>query len=337
MLILMHPDATRQQIDAVRDRIKEIGLEPHEIPGSMRVAIGITGNQGALSPELFTHFGGVAECVPVSQPYKLVSREVKPEPTIVEVGDVRIGDGGLAVIAGPCSVESRDQVFRAAEAVAQSGVKLFRGGAFKPRTSPYAFQGLKQEGLKLLDEVRSEFGLRIVTEVKDAETLDEVAQVADVLQIGARNMQNFTLLENAGRLRMPVLLKRGMSATLKELFMAAEYLLSLGNFEVILCERGIRTFETMTRNTFDLSAVVLIKHHSHLPVIADPSHGVGIDYAVPPLAKAAVLAGADGVMVEVHPEPDKALSDGQQSLTFDAYNKLAAELRDLTAWRTAHP
>jgi len=337
MLILMHPDATRQQIDAVRDRIKDTGLKPHEIPGSIRVAIGITGNQGALSPEQFMHLTGVAECVPVSQPYKLVSREVKPEPTIVDVGGVKVGDGGLAMIAGPCSVESRDQVFRTAEAVAKSGVKLFRGGAFKPRTSPYAFQGLKQEGLKLLDEVRKEFNLRIVTEVKDAQTLDEVAEVADVLQIGARNMQNFTLLENAGRLRKPVLLKRGMSATLKELFMAAEYLLSLGNFEVILCERGIRTFETMTRNTFDLSAVVLIKHHTHLPVIADPSHGVGIDYAVPPLAKASVVAGADGVMVEVHPEPSKALSDGQQSLTFKAYANLAAELRELATWRTAHP
>ena len=337
MLILMHPDATRQQIEAVRDRIKEIGLEPHEIPGSMRVAIGITGNQGALSPEQFMHLAGVAECVPVSRPYKLVSREVKPEPTIVDVDGVKIGDGSLAVIAGPCSVESRDQIFRTAEAVAKSGVKLFRGGAFKPRTSPYAFQGLKQEGLKLLDEVRKEFGLRIVTEVKDAETLDEVAQVADVLQIGARNMQNFTLLENAGRLRMPVLLKRGMSATLKELFMAAEYLLSLGNFEVILCERGIRTFETMTRNTFDLSAVVLIKHHTHLPVIADPSHGVGIDWAVPPLAKAAVVAGADGIMIEVHPDPSKALSDGQQSLTLEAYANLAAELTELAQWRAAHP
>ncbi len=337
MLILMHPDATRRQIEAVRDRIKEIGLEPHEIPGSMRVAIGITGNQGALSPEQFMHLAGVAECVPVSRPYKLVSREVKPEPTIVDVDGVKIGDGSLAVIAGPCSVESRDQIFRSAEAVAKSGVKLFRGGAFKPRTSPYAFQGLKQEGLTLLDEVRKEFGLRIVTEVKDAETLDEVAQVADVLQIGARNMQNFTLLENAGRLRMPVLLKRGMSATLKELFMAAEYLLSLGNFEVILCERGIRTFETMTRNTFDLSAVVLIKHHTHLPVIADPSHGVGIDWAVPPLAKAAVVAGADGIMIEVHPDPSKALSDGQQSLTLEAYANLAAELTELAAWRAAHP
>jgi len=336
MLILMHKDATRRQIEAVCSHVKQSGLSPHEIPGSIRMAIGITGNQGALSPEQFAHLDGVAECVPVSKPYKLVSREVKPESTVVDIRGVKVGDGSLSVIAGPCSVESRDQVFRTAEAVVNSGVQLFRGGAFKPRTSPYSFQGLKQEGLRLLEEVRRQFDLRIVTEVKDAATLDEVAEVADVVQIGARNMQNFTLLENAGRLRMPVLLKRGMSATLKELFMAAEYLLSLGNFQVILCERGIRTFETMTRNTFDLSAVVLIKRHTHLPVIADPSHGVGIDWAVPPMARAAVVAGADGVMVEVHPEPAKALSDGQQSLTFDTYAKLATELNELAAWRTAH-
>lgn len=336
MLILMKKGATRSQIDAVERRIEEIGFTPHEVPGSIRVAIGITGNTGPISPENFMHLEGVAECVPVSNPYKLVSREVKPEPTIVNVGGVPIGNDSLALIAGPCSVESREQIFRTAEVVAKSGAKLLRGGAFKPRTSPYAFQGLKDEGLKLLDEVRREFDLRIVTEVKDTETLEAVAEVADVLQIGARNMQNFSLLEACGHLRKPVLLKRGISATLKELFMAAEYLLSLGNYEVILCERGIRTFETMTRNTFDLSAVVMIKHHTHLPVIADPSHGVGINWAVPPLARAAVVAGADGIMVEVHPEPEKALSDGQQSLTFEEYRKLAAELNELAAWQTQH-
>lgn len=337
MLILMKKSATPEQINAVCDRVREIGFTPHEIPGSIRVAVGITGNSGAVSPENFMHLEGVAECVPVSNPYKLVSREVKPDPTVVNVGDVSIGDGSsLALIAGPCSVESRDQIFRTAEAVARSGAKLLRGGAFKPRTSPYAFQGLKEDGLKLLDEVRREFDLRIVTEVKDTETLDAVADVADILQIGARNMQNFSLLEACGHLRKPVLLKRGISATLKELFMAAEYLLSLGNYEVILCERGIRTFETMTRNTFDLSAVVMIKHHTHLPVIADPSHGVGVNWAVPPLARAAVVAGADGVMVEVHPEPGKALSDGQQSLTLDEYRKLATELTELAAWQSDH-
>ena len=336
MLVLMQKSATRDEVDAVCRRIEEVGYTAHEIPGSIRVAIGITGNKGALSPEMFMHLAGVAECVPVSKPFKLVSREVKPDPTIVEIRGVKIGDGSLSVIAGPCSVESRDQIFRTAEAVAESGAKFLRGGAFKPRTSPYAFQGLKHEGLRLLEEVGKEFDLRVVTEVKDAETLEAVAEVADVLQIGARNMQNFSLLEAAGRLRMPVLLKRGMSAKIEELFMAAEYLLSMGNYEVMLCERGIRTFETMTRNTFDLAAVTMIKHHTHLPVIADPSHGVGISWAVAPLAKASVVAGADGVMVEVHPEPDKALSDGQQSLTFDQYRTLAAELGELAEWRARH-
>ena len=336
MLILMEKGATTEQIKKVCERIREIGFAPHEIPGSIRVAIGITGNQGAVPPETFQHLEGVAECVPVSRPYKLVSREVKPEPTVVEVRSEKIGDGSLTMIAGPCSVESRDQIFRTAEVVAASGAKFLRGGAFKPRTSPYAFQGLKEEGLRLLQDVGKEFDLRIVTEAKDTETIDVVAEVADVLQIGARNMQNYSLLEAAGRLNKPVLLKRGMSATLKELFMAAEYLLALRNYDVILCERGIRTFETMTRNTFDLSAVAMIKHHTHLPVIADPSHAVGINWAVAPLAKAAVVTGADGVMVEVHPDPDRALSDGQQSLTFDEYHKLAAVLTDLAAWQAKH-
>lgn len=336
MLILMAQGARREQIEAVCQRIRELGFVPHEIPGSMRTAIGITGNQGAISPESFQHLPGVAECVPVSKPYKLVSREVKPEPTIVDVRGAKIGDGSLAMVAGPCSVESRDQTLRTAEAVAASGAKFFRGGAFKPRTSPYAFRGLKEEGLRILQEVGREFDLRIVTEVMDTESLPAVAEAADVLQIGARNMQNFSLLEAVGRLRKPVVLKRGMSATLQELFMAAEYLLSLGNYNVILCERGIRTFETMTRNTFDLSAVVMIKHYTHLPVMADPSHGVGIDWAVRPMAKAAVVAGADGLMIEVHPDPDRALSDGQQSLNFEEYRQLARELADLAAWQAKH-
>lgn len=333
MLILMQKNATEEQITAVCRRIEEIGYKAHEIPGSTRVAIGITGNEGAVSTEHFVHLPGVADCVPVSNPYKLVSREVKPEPTIVCVGEEKIGDGRFQVIAGPCSVESRDQIFRAAEMVAKSGAKFLRGGAFKPRTSPYAFQGLKQEGLRLLEEVRAAFGLKIVTEAKDSETLPEIAAVADIIQIGARNMQNFSLLEACGRLRKPVLLKRGMMATLKELFMAAEYLLSLGNYEVILCERGIRSFETMTRNTFDISAIPLIKRHTHLPVVADPSHGVGIAWAVPALAKASVVAGADAVMIEVHPQPDHALSDGQQSLNFAAYEKLIREMTSLAKWR----
>jgi len=334
MLIVMAQSASRDQIERVCQRIRELGFVPHEIPGSMRTAIGITGNQGPVLPEAFMHLPGISECVPVSKPYKLVSREVKPDPTIVELRGARIGDGNCAIIAGPCSIENRDMAMRTAEAVVKSGARFFRGGAFKPRTSPYAFRGLKQEGLDILQEVRSSFDLRTVTEVMDTETLPAVAEAADILQIGARNMQNFSLLEAAGRLRKPVLLKRGMSATIQELLMAAEYLLSLGNYSVILCERGIRTFETMTRNTFDLSAVVMIKHHTHLPVIADPSHGVGIDWAVPPLARAAVVAGADGIMVEVHPDPEAAFSDGQQSLTFDEYEKLAADVRDLAAWRS---
>ncbi len=336
MLILMKQNATREQIDAVCSTVTEMGFSPHEIPGSIRVAVGITGNKGAVSAEMFMHLGGVSECVPVSNPYKLVSREVKPDATVVDVRGVKIGDGSLALVAGPCSVESREQIFAAAETVAKSGAKFLRGGAFKPRTSPYAFQGLRQEGLDLLDEVREAFDLRIVTEAKDTETLDAVAEVADIIQIGARNMQNYSLLEAAGRIRKPVLLTRGISATLKEMFMAAEYLLSLGNYDVILCERGIRTFETMTRNTFDLSAIAMIKHHTHLPVIADPSHGVGISWAVPPMAKAAVVAGADGIMVEMHPHPEKALSDGQQSLTFEEYTKLAADLFDLADWQARH-
>jgi 3-deoxy-7-phosphoheptulonate synthase len=333
MLIVMAKGAGRDEIDAVCARIRELGFVPHEIPGSTRTAIGITGNQGPLSPDAFSCLPGVSECVPVSKPYKLVSREVKPELTVIDVRGERIGGGGLQLIAGPCSVESRDQTMRTAEAVSTAGARFFRGGAFKPRTSPYAFQGLKEEGLRILEEVKRKFDLRIVTEVKDTASLDAVADVADVLQIGARNMQHFSLLEAAGRLRKPVLLKRGMSATIQELLMAAEYLLSLGNYAVILCERGIRTFETMTRNTFDLSSVVMMRHHSHLPIVADPSHGVGIDWAVPDLARASVVAGADAIMLEVHPEPARALSDGQQSLTFDVFRRVAADLEDLAEWR----
>ncbi len=333
MLILMKQDATPEQIQAVCQRVREIGFVPHEIPGSIRTAIGITGNQGPISPETFQDLPGVSEAVPVSRPYKLVSREVKPEPTVIDVRGARIGDGALTLVAGPCSVESRDQVMRTAQAVAASGARFFRGGAFKPRTSPYMFQGLKEEGLRLLEEVKRNFDLRIVTEAKDTETLPAVADCADIIQIGARNMQNFSLLEAAGRQRKPVLLKRGISATIQELFMAAEYLLSLGNYQVILCERGIRTFETMTRNTFDLSAVVMMKRHSHLPVMADPSHGTGILWAVGPMARAAVAVGADAVMLEVHPDPSHALSDGQQSLTLEQYAKLARDLNEMAAWQ----
>jgi len=329
MLILMKQGATPEQVEAVCARIREVGFVAHQIPGAMRTAVGITGNQGAVSPELFQHLPGVAECVPVSKPYKLVSRETKPENTVIDVRGAKIGCGALQIIAGPCSVESRDQIFACAQVVAESGAKFLRGGAFKPRTSPYVFQGLKDEGLRLLDDVKKQFDLRIVTEVMNTETLDAVAQVADVLQIGARNMQNFSLLQSVGRLRKPVMIKRGMSATIQELFMAAEYVLALGNYQVMLCERGVRTFETMTRNTFDISALLMIKHHTHLPVVADPSHGVGIAWAVPALARASVVAGADAVMIEIHPDPDRALSDGQQSLRLEEFEKLSKQLARL--------
>ncbi|HPF38509.1 MAG TPA: 3-deoxy-7-phosphoheptulonate synthase [Phycisphaerae bacterium] len=337
MLILMHRNATEAQIDAVCRRIEDAGNTANVLPGATRTAVAITGNENGIAPERFLGMPGVIDCVAVTNACRLVSREAHPQRTLVDVRGVTIGDGGLTTIGGPCAVESRDQVFRSAEIVAASGAKLFRGGAFKPRTSPYSFQGLKHEGLKLLDDVKREFDLRIVTEVRDSETLDAVELVADVLQIGARNMQNYSLLEAVGKRRIPVLLKRGAGCTLNELFLAAEYILSLGNKQVILCERGIRTFETMTRNTFDLSAIVMIRHHTHLPVIADPSHGVGIGWAVPPMAKAAVVAGADGVMVEVHPQPWAALSDGQQALTPEAYAQLVKEMNELADWRSKQP
>jgi len=264
-----------------------------------------------------------------SQPCVLARREARPGPTVVTVRGESIGGGGCVLIAGPCAVESRDQVFRTAALVARCGGRFLRGGAFKPRSSPYSFQGLKEAGLRLLDAVRREFDLRIVTEVRDVETLPAVAEVADVLQIGARNMQNYPLLEAIGDMRRPVLLKRGAGATITELLMSAEYMLARGNDQIILCERGIRTFETLTRHTFDVSAIPMIHHLSHLPVAADPSHGVGIDWAVPSVARAAAAAGADAVMVEVHPDPANALSDGQQALNFEAFESLAGELRGI--------
>jgi 3-deoxy-7-phosphoheptulonate synthase len=304
-----------------------MGLTPHPIPGAQRVAIGVTGNRGALEPEGFATMPGVADAIRVSQPFKLVSREVKEEDTVIDVGGVPLGGNALAVMAGPCSVESREQLLEAARAVKAAGARFLRGGAFKPRTSPYEFQGLAEEGLELLALAREETGLRIVTEVMDVETLPRVAEVADVLQIGARNMQNFSLLKQVGALRKPVLLKRGPSATIREWLMAAEYVVSGGNYQVALCERGIRTFETMTRNTLDLNAVPVLKALTHLPVIVDPSHGIGLRPHVPAMARAAVAAGADGLIVEVHPRPEKALSDGHQSLTPAEFAELMRQVR----------
>jgi 3-deoxy-7-phosphoheptulonate synthase len=327
MLVVMKPHATQAEVDAVVERIRSLGLTPHPIPGAQRVAIGITGNRGGLDAGQFETMPGVADAIRVSQPFKLVSREVKEESTVIDVGGVPIGGSALAVMAGPCSVESREQILEAARAVKAAGARFLRGGAFKPRTSPYEFQGLAEEGLKLLAEAREATGLKVVTEVMDVETLPMVADYADVLQIGARNMQNFSLLKHLGAVKRPILLKRGPSATIKEWLMAAEYIVSRGNYQVALCERGIRTFETMTRNTLDLNAVPVLKSLTHLPVIVDPSHGIGLRAHVSAMARAGIAAGADGIIVEVHPRPDRALSDGQQSLTPLEFEELMRQAR----------
>lgn len=329
MLILLKTDASRSEIENVKSRIVELGFTPHEIPGVQRVAIGITGNKAKVSPDTFLTLSGVVDVVSVSKPFKLVSRDFKPENTLVDVDGVVFGGKEIQIIAGPCSVESREQILEIAELVKQSGAKLLRGGAFKPRTSPYAFQGLKLEGLEYLKEAADKTGLKVVTEVKDTETLSAVAEYSDLLQIGARNMYNFSLLEKIGDLKKPVLLKRGFSSTIEELLMAAEYILSRGNYNVILCERGIRTFETYTRNTLDLNAIPVVKKLSHLPIIVDPSHGTGAWDIVPPMAQAALAAGADGLMLEVHSHPEKALSDGYQSLAPKTYLSMMDSLRKL--------
>jgi len=331
MLIVMHVDATDEQIAAVVRKIEQLGFRAHVIPGAQRTAIGITGNPGPLDPGLFEGMPGVIEAVPVSRPYKLVSREVKPEKTVVRVGEATIGGDDLAIIAGPCAVESYEQTMRVAEWVSQLGVTFFRGGAYKPRTSPYSFQGLGEEGLKILAEVRARFGLKIVTEAIDHESADLVERYADVMQIGARNMQNFSLLRRAGQARIPILLKRGMSATLEELLLAAEYIMAEGNRNIILCERGVRTFAQHARNTLDLSIVPAVQRASHLPIIVDPSHGTGRRDQVIPLARAGVAVGADGIMVEVHPDPDRALSDGPQSLTLPMFRELVEQVREIAA------
>jgi 3-deoxy-7-phosphoheptulonate synthase len=327
MLVVMKPHATEAQIEAVVERIRTLGLTPHPIPGAQRVAIGVTGNKGGIDTAQFETLPGVADAIRVSQPWKLVSREVKEEDTVIDVDGVPLGGNALTVMAGPCSVESREQILETAHAVKAAGAKFLRGGAFKPRTSPYEFQGLAEEGLKLLALAREETGLKVVTEVMDAETLPMVSEYADVLQIGARNMQNFSLMKQLGQIRKPILLKRGPSATIKEWLMAAEYVVAGGNYQVALCERGIRTFETMTRNTLDLNAVPVLKALTHLPVIVDPSHGIGLRAHVAAMARAGVAAGADGLIVEVHPRPDRALSDGQQSLMPREFEDLMAQVR----------
>jgi len=331
----MQAHATEEQVKEVCKRIEGFGLKAHPIPGSIRTAIGITGNSGAIDIGTLESLPGVVECIPVSKPYKLVSRDVKEEDTVVRIpipsGEVTVGGKAIVMVAGPCAVESEAQVMAIAEQIAKTGVRLFRGGAYKPRTSPYSFQGLGEPGLKILAKVRERFGLGIVTEAIDNESLDLVEQYADVIQIGARNMQNFSLLKRAGRARKTVLLKRGMSATLDEFLMAAEYILSEGNYNVILCERGVRTFADHSRNTLDLTIVPAVKKRSHLPIVVDPSHGTGRRHKVLPLSLAAVAAGADGLLVEVHHEPDKALSDGMQSILPEEFRLLAEEVRQIAA------
>ena len=327
MLILLNLDAPRQDIDSIKQKIMSNKCQPHEIPGETNLAIGITGPTHKLVEDEYRFMNSVIEVVRVSKKYKLVSRQMKKNDTIIKTKYGNIGGKELTIIAGPCSVESRDQIFRIAEELAKLGIKFFRGGAYKPRSSPYAFRGLKEEGLKLLDDVKKEFGLGIVTEVLSPETIPLVEEVADIIQIGARNMQNFTLLDEVGKTSTPILLKRGLSATVEDLLLSAEYILAQGNFDVILCERGIRTFETSTRNTLDLNAVPVIKKHSHLPIMVDPSHGIGIRDKVAPMALAGIAAGADGVMIEVHHDPDNALSDGTQTITPDQMSVILSKIK----------
>jgi 3-deoxy-7-phosphoheptulonate synthase len=328
MIIAMKSDATEEQINEVCESIRRYGYKPHVIRGEERVVIGAVGH-GDNKDHLqnLRSVPGVADVVPILQPYKIVSRELKPQKTVVRVGDLEVGGAQFIVMAGPCSVETRDQLLETADAVKKAGAQFLRGGAYKPRTSPYDFQGLEVEGLKLLAEARERTGLKIVTEVVTTEDTDVVAEYADVLQVGARNMQNFALLKRLGQVKRPVLLKRGMSSTIKELLLSAEYIASHGNDQIMLCERGIRTFETATRNTLDLAAVPLLNELSHLPVIVDPSHATGRRSLVQPAAKAAMVIGADGLIIEVHPRPQEAWSDGPQSLTPAMFTELMEDLR----------
>jgi len=327
MIIVCEAKATEAQIKTIQDRIRAAGLEIHRSDGVEHTILGVVGDRSRIDMQQFRLMPGVRDVLPVSSPYKLASREFHPESSIVRVGEVPIGGPEVVVIAGPCAVESAAQIEAAARFVGEQGARILRGGAFKPRTSPYAFQGLGVEGLRMLRSAADAMGMAVVTEVMTLEQIDLVAGHADLLQVGARNMQNYPLLTGLGKAGRPVLLKRGLSATIQEWLMSAEYILSAGNRDVILCERGIRTFETATRNTLDLSAVPVVRSLSHLPILVDPSHGVGDRRFVSPMARAAVAAGADGVMVEVHPDPDAALSDGPQSLTFDEFGALMNRCR----------
>jgi 3-deoxy-7-phosphoheptulonate synthase len=329
MLVVMDKHATPADVDQVAAAIRQMGLTPHPMPGATRTAIGITGNISAVDPRTLEVLPGVLELIRVTKPYKLASREMHEADTFVKLPQTTIGPGTFTLIAGPCSVENEEMIFRTAEWLVGRGVRLLRAGAFKPRTSPYAFQGLGLEGLEILVRARERSGIGIVTELMDTDNADAVEEVADVIQIGTRNMQNFSLLRRVSRAGKPVLLKRGMSATLDEWLMAAEYVMAGGNYNVILCERGVRTFSDHSRNTLDLSVIPPVKRLSHLPILVDPSHGTGKRDYVPPMALAALAAGADGLLIEVHPDPDHALSDGAQSLNFPGFDRLLESLKRL--------
>ncbi|MCL6634544.1 MAG: 3-deoxy-7-phosphoheptulonate synthase [Peptococcaceae bacterium] len=326
MIVVMRPDATAAQIGMVEERLREFGFKAHSICGREKTVIGAVGDIRDLEAGGIVNLPGVEKIVPVLKPYKLAARELKQEDTVIQVRGVSIGGGGVVIMAGPCAVESREQLMEAARAVKKAGAQILRGGAFKPRSSPYSFQGLEEKGLIMLAEAREETGMPVVTEALDTRDVELVARYTDIIQVGARNMQNFRLLREVGQAGLPVLLKRGLSATIEEWLMAAEYVMAAGNPNIILCERGIRTYETATRNTLDLSAVPMVKELSHLPVIVDPSHATGAWKLVAPLARGAVAAGADGLMIEVHPDPARALCDGPQSLTPELFAVLVSGL-----------
>lgn len=331
MLVVMQSHATPEQVEQVVEAIRRMNLTPHPMPGATRTAIGITGNIGAVDPRTLEVQPGVHELIRVTKPYKLASREMHEADTFVKMAQTTIGPGTFTVIAGPCSVENEEMILRTSDYLMARGVRLLRAGAFKPRTSPYSFQGMGLDGLAILDRARRKTGIGIVTELMDTENADAVEEAADVIQIGTRNMQNFSLLKRVSRARKPVLLKRGMSATLEEMLMSAEYVMAGGNYNVILCERGVRTFSDHSRNTLDLSVIPPAKHLSHLPILVDPSHGTGKRAFVPPMALASLAAGADGLLLEIHPEPDRALSDGAQSLDFAGFDRLLESLKRLAA------
>lgn len=329
MLVVMQTGASSEQIAKVIEAITSLNLTPHPMPGATRTAIGITGNTGAVDARTLEVLDGVKECIRVTKPFKLASREMHPADTTVPFSMTSIGPGTFTIIAGPCSVENEAMIQQTAEFLVENGVKMLRAGAYKPRTSPYAFQGMGRDGLDILKRVRKRTGIGIVTELMDTENADAVEDAADIIQIGTRNMQNFSLLKRVGQARKPVLLKRGMSATLEEWLMAAEYVMAGGNYQVLLCERGVRTFSDHSRNTLDLSVIPPARSLSHLPILVDPSHGTGKRAYVPAMALASLAAGADGLLIEIHPQPDKAMSDGAQSLDFPGFKKLLESLRKL--------